>query len=246
MIHPRFPFRLCAAWLGLMAPVLAAQSAEGGASATVYLQRGWPKQSETNRQIRDINQTFGTGFHTWDDVANLNLGAQVFRPVHPRWSLGFEVDYSRGRIHGAHGVDTAAGPAQLDFEQSYSIYADILGVAEFLPLGRERRWIPFLQIGLGVAYERGATSLRLTNDYLDERLKVQDSGWFPLLTLGGGLDVFLTGQRTWYLEFGASYSWGRLKHSVPAEGSLAPSPTVVADTDSTGPNVWLGLGLRFK
>jgi hypothetical protein len=32
---------------------------------------------------------------------------------------------------------------------------------------------------------------------------------------------------------------------LPARGSLAPAPEVLADTDSTGPNYWLGVGRRF-
>jgi hypothetical protein len=51
-------------------------------------------------------------------------------------------------------------------------------------------------------------------------------------------------KRSWYAEIGISCSWVRLKHDVPASGSMAP-PTVTADTDSTGPNVWLGIGRRF-
>jgi opacity protein-like surface antigen len=222
-----------------------AQEAPKPWSATVYLQQSWPKQTEANRQIKDINTGFGSDFKTWDDVANLNLGLQVFRDLDACWKVGLELDYSQGRIHGTQTVDTVAGPATLAFEQKYTIYADLMVVAQYSPWGRQGRWIPFLTAGLGVAYDKDRTLLTLRNDFLDETLaQVDNSGWFPILTAGTGVDVYLTERRTWYAEAGLSYSWARLKHQVPASGALV-QPQVKADTDSTGPNVWLGLGRRF-
>jgi hypothetical protein len=78
-----------------------------------------------------------------------------------------------------------------------------------------------------------------------ELLRVDSKGWFPMATLGLGVDAYLTERRDWYAELGLSYSWVRAKRDVPATGLLAPGPTVRADTDSTGPNLWLGLGRRF-
>ena len=223
-----------------------AQAAPGPWSATAYVQQSWPKQTETNRQIRqDINGTFGSHFKTWDDVANLNLGVQLFRDLTSRWKAGLELDYSSGQIQGAETIDTLAGPATLSFEQKYSTYADLLAVAHYRPLGDQGRWIPFAVAGAGLAYEKDTTRLSLRNAFLDEGLQVDNSGWFPMFTLGIGLDVYLSGRRTWYAEVGASYSWARLKHTATATGTLAPAPAVTADTDSTGPNVWLGVGRRF-
>lgn len=222
-----------------------AQQAPGPWSATLYLQQSWPKQTETNRQIQDINSTFGSGFKTWADVANLNVGLQQLRELSPRWKVGVELDYSRGKVRGLQVVDTPAGPAQLAFEQEYTLYADLIALAQFRPLGAQGRWAPFLQAGIGLAYETDHTLLTLHNTLLNESLQVDNHGWFPIFTVGGGVDVFLTEPRTWYAEAGVSYSWARLRHTVPATGSLAPATTVLADTDSTGPNVWLGLGRRF-
>lgn len=243
----RFPSSAFGVGLLLLsvAPAALAQPADPAWSTTLYLQRSWPKQTETNQQIKDINAAFGARFQTWDDVANLNLGVQVLRQVQPAWQVGLQVDYSRGSLRGAQAVDTLAGPATLDFEQTYSLYADVLAVAQYLPLGRTGRWAPFLLAGAGLAYERDRTRLTLKNSSLDEALTVDNAGWFPVLSLGFGTDAYFTERRTWYLQCGASYSWARLKHSAPATGSLAPSPTVIADTDSTGPNLWLGLGRRF-
>ena len=245
------PVRLRLTASGLLAASLLlggapARAQEAGPwSATVYLQQSWPKQTETNRQIKDINAAMGSSFKTWDDVANLNLGVQVFRDLDPRWKVGLELDYSRGKIDGAATVDTLAGPATLAFEQKYTLYADLLALAQFRPLGMQGRWIPFLQAGLGLAYEKDRTQLTLRNALLDETLiHVDNDGWFPMLTVGAGVDVYLSERRTWYAEAGVSYSWSRLKHDVSASGSMAP-PTVTADTDSTGPNVWLGVGRRF-
>lgn len=239
--------RLLASAFTLLAALPAwAQADPGPWSATVYLQQSWPRQTETNRQIKqDINGTFGSHFQTWDDVANLNLGFLLFRDLSPRWKVGLEFDYSAGRIHGAETVATPAGPAALAFEQKYSVYADLLAVVHYRPLGQAGRWVPFVVAGAGVAYEKDRTRLTLQNALLDERLQVDNDGWFPMATVGVGVDAYLTPRRTWYAELGVSYAWARLKHTVPASGSLAPAPTVTADTDSTGPNVWLGLGRRF-
>ncbi|HJV38394.1 MAG TPA: outer membrane beta-barrel protein [Geothrix sp.] len=235
---------LGAALLLLTGAPAAAQEAAPW-TMTVYLQQSWPKQTETNRQIKDINAATGQSFKTWDDVANLNLGLQLFRDLDPRWKVGLELDYSRGKIDGAATVDTFVGPATLSFEQKYTVYADLLVLAQFRPLGKDRRVIPFLQGGLGLAYEKDRTLLTLRNPVLDETLiRVDNDGWFPMYTLGVGVDVYFSEKRTWYAEAGVSYTWARLKHDVAASGSLAP-PTVTADTDSTGPNVWLGIGRRF-
>lgn len=212
---------------------------------TAYVQQSWPKQTEANRQIREINATFGSSFRTWDDVPNLNLGVQLFRELNPRWMVGLGLDYSRGKVDGASPVDTPAGPAVLAFKQEYSIYADLFLLAQYRPLGPGGRWVPFLLGGVGLAYEKDQTSLTLRNSLLDESLQVDNHGWFPIATFGAGVDVYLSDRRSWYAEAGLSYSWARLKHTAPASGSLAPSPTVTADTDSTGPNLWLGLGRRF-
>jgi len=224
----------------------SAQDSPGPWSTTLYLQQSWPKQTETNRQIKqDINGAFGTHFQTWDDVANLNVGVLTFRDLTPQWKVGVEFDYSSGRIHGAETVATLAGPATMSFEQNYSTYADLLALVHYRPLGPEGQWVPFLSAGAGLAYDRDRTLLTLQNFLLDERLQVDNSGWFPILTVGAGADLYLTKARTWYLEVGLSYSWARLKHRVNASGSLASSPTVTADTDSTGPNLWVGYGRRF-
>ncbi len=235
----------------LVAPVpAAAQDASRPWSATVYLQQSWPKQTETNRQIKqDINGSLGTSFQTWDDVANGNLGLLVFRTVAPKWKAGFELDYSQGGISGRQGLaDFGLGPGNVAFEQKYSVYADLLAMVQYRPLGESGQWSPFLNAGVGLAYEKDRTLLTFnsslgTGDF--ELLKVDNSGWFPVLSFGLGVDVFLTKRRLWFAELGASYSWARLKHSAPATGLLAPAPTVTADTDSTGPNLWFGVGRRF-
>jgi len=245
MPFPWLRLRLLQAGFGLLGLSALAQEASGPWSITAFLQQSWPKQTETNRQIKEINTTFGSSFQTWDDVPNLNLGLQLFRELNPRWKVGLGLDYSRGKVDGTATVATPAGPATLSFKQEYSIYADLFLLAQYRPLGSGGRWVPFLLGGVGLAYEKDQTRLALRNSVLDESLQVDNSGWFPIATLGVGVDAYLSSRRTWYAEAGLSYSWARLRHSVAATGSLAPSPTVTADTDSTGPNVWLGVGRRF-
>ena len=54
-----------------------------------------------------------------------------------------------------------------------------------------------------------------------------------------------TRSRTTFLQVGTAYFWGRLEEEAAAQGSLAPAPQVTADTDSTGPNYWIGLSWRL-
>lgn len=246
MSSARLRLRLVQAGVCLLGLSLPTRAQDGSPwSMTAYLQQSWPKQTETNRQIREINATFGAAFRTWDGVPNLNLGLQLFRELDPKWKVGLGLDWSRGKIDGTTTVDTPAGAATLAFKQEYSIYADFFVLAQYRPLGANGRWVPFLLGGVGLAYEKDRTRLALRNGVLDESLQVDNSGWFPIATFGVGVDAYVSDRRTWCAEAGLSYSWARLRHSVPASGSLAPSPTVTADTDSTGPNVWLGLGRRF-
>ena len=87
---------LPAAILGfaLLAPGPAAAAETTGWSTSFYLQQAFPKQTRTNAQIEQINETFGVDFDTWDDVANLSLGAKLFRRVSDAWLVGIELDYS--------------------------------------------------------------------------------------------------------------------------------------------------------
>jgi len=238
----------------LLVMVAAIAVASGGPAAaqepdpfyfTLYLQQSWPKQTATNAQIQQINQMFGTRFDDWSDVANLSVGAQLFKKVSPHWKLGLQLDYSQGSIKGSATVPTEAGDATLAFEQRYSTYADLYVVAHYLPCPSCTRVIPFVYGGGGFGYEKDRTTLTLRNDYIDQGLVVDNDGWFPTFSAGVGIDVPLSSRDLWYLEFGAAYVWARMTHDVPASGALAPSPTVTADTDFTGPNIWIGIGRRF-
>lgn len=222
-----------------------ADADSGGGSLTVYLQQAFPKQTRTNAQIEEINAIFGADFDTWDDIANLSLGAKLFRRVDPAWLVGVEVDYSAGGLEGKTTIPTEAGPARLAFEQTYSIFTNVMAAAHYFPCSRCTRVEPFVLMGLGIGYEKDRTKLTLRNDYLDEGLFVDNDGYFPVGTAGIGVEITLSADRSWFLEAGGAYYWGRLEHHVPASGSLAPAPEVLADSDTTGPNYWLGVGYRF-
>ena len=212
---------------------------------TVYLQQSWPKQTATNAQIQQINQMFGTNFDDWSDVANLNLGLQLYKRVSPHWKLGLQLDYSQGAIKGHATVPTEAGDARLAFEQRYNIYVDLYVTAHYLPCVSCTRVIPFVYLGGGYGYEKDKTTLSLSNDYFNQGLLVKNDGSFPTVSAGVGIDVPLSPKNTWYMELGVAYVWARMTHTVPASGELAPAPQVTADTDFTGPNIWIGLGKRF-
>lgn len=229
----------------LAAPALLAGEPEKPFYLTLYLQQSWPKQTNTNNQIQEINTAFGTHFDDWSDIANLSLGLQLFHRVSPCWKVGIQLDYSQGSISGKATVPTQAGPAQLAFEQRYNVYTDLYLVAHFLPCPECSAVIPFVYGGAGVAYEKDRTTLTLSNDVINQGLRVDNDGTFPSFSVGIGADIPLSHASGWYAELGVAYAWARLKHTVPATGELAPAPTVTADTDSTGPNAWLGLGTRF-
>jgi hypothetical protein len=235
-----------AAAVGLvLAGSASAQTPDSDWYLTFYLQQSFPKQTNTNAQIEQINQMFGADFDTWDDVANLNLGMQLFLQLSPAWKVGFQVDYSSGSIDGVATVDTEAGPAELAFKQEYSLYTDLYAIAHYLPCPTCRDFVPFLYGGVGIAYEEDTTTLTLTNDYIDEYLRVENDGFCPSYSAGIGFDWYIGSQRLWYVELGGAYVWARMTQTVPAEGGLAPAPEVVADTDFSGPNYWIGVGRRF-
>lgn len=212
---------------------------------TFYLQQSYPKQTVTNNQIQQINQMFGANFDDWSDVANLSLGAQLFKRVSPYWKVGLQLDYSAGAIEGKSTIPTEAGDARLSFEQRYNTYFDVYAVTHFLPCPSCTRVVPFIYGGIGYGYEKDRTTLTLRNEFLDEGLRVDNDGWFPTFSAGVGIDVPLSSQDRWYVELGGAYVWARMTNTVPATGSLAPAPEVTADTDFTGPNYWIGIGLKF-
>jgi len=229
----------------LAASPAAAQESDRDFALTVYLQQAFPKQTTTNAQIEQINTQFGTAFDTWDDIANLSLGVQFLTKVSAYWQVGIEWDYSRGGLDGKGTVPTEAGPARLKFSQHYSIYTDLLAAAHFLPCRTCAKVVPFVLLAGGFGYERDTTRLTLRNDYVDQWLKVDNDGFFPVWTTGIGADIGLDRTGGTYLEVGGAYYWGRLDHKAKAEGPLAPASRIRADNDTTGPNYWLGVGWRF-
>ena len=228
-----------------ISPWVAAQQAQGTRSFTLYLQQAFPKQTNTNKQIDLINDTFGTSFDTWDDIANVSLGAKLFWRLSPSWLVGLEADLGAGGITGAATVETIAGPANVSFSQTYAIYADLMLATHYLPCRSCTTVEPFILGGVGVGYEQDTTRLTLANSFIYQRLFVENDGWFPVATLGIGVYAHVFSDPSWHLEGGVAYYWARLDHMVNAEGALAPAPQVRADSDTTGPNYWIGFGKSF-
>lgn len=216
----------------------AASAEPGDWTLTVYLQHAFPKQDTTNEQIEEINALLGTSFDTWDDIVNVSLGAQAFREMNHRLQLGIELDLGAG---GIEGEETTAAGLHASFEQTYAIFVNVLGVAHVI-LHDGERLRPFVLLGAGVGYEKDRTrlSVRGVGD-----VRVDNDGAFPAATAGIGAQWRVREGSRWHLEGGVAYYWGRLAHHVKAEGELAPSPYVLADNDSSGPNYWLGVGRRF-
>lgn len=241
-----FALLVAGAWGAEPAAALPAeQPVDAAWTLNLYLQEAFPKQTRTNQQIAEINSTLGTHFEDWADIHNLSLGGQLLRHVGSLFKLGVELDYSQGAVTGEEDVETLAGPARATFEQRYSTFADLLAAAHWLPCGSCRRVEPFVLLAAGVAYEKDQTTLTLRNDYLDESLRVDHDGTYPVATAGVGVDIPVNRRRTMFLQLGTAYFWGRLKEQAAARGSLAPAPEVTADTDSSGPNYWIGLSWRL-
>jgi hypothetical protein len=226
------------------ATAASAQGADWDGWWNVFVQQSFPKQTNTNEQIEQLNAMFGADLDTWDDVVNLSLGVQRFWKVGTHLRLGAELDLSQGQLDGEETVATEAGPARLKLVQRYSVFANALVAAHYLPCP-DCRVVPFVLAAVGVAYEQDRTTVTLNNTFIYEQLLVDNDGWFPVCTAGVGLDLPFRRGGEWYAILGVAYYWGRLDHNVPASGSLAPAPEVRADTDSTGPNYWVGVGKRF-
>jgi hypothetical protein len=222
----------------------AAQGSDWDNWWNIYIQQSFPKQTNTNKQIEQINSMFGADLPTWDDMVNLSLGTQLFWKVGGHLRVGAELDLSQGQLEGEETVTTEAGPTQLKLIQRYSMFVSALAAAHYLPCP-DCRVSPFVLGAVGVGYEKDRTTLTLNNSFIYEQLLVENDGWFPVYTAGVGLDIPFRRGGEWYGILGVAYYWGRLDHYVPASGSLAPAPEVRADTDSTGPNYWVGVGKRF-
>jgi hypothetical protein len=230
---------------------MLAQQVDPAWSMAGYLQQGWPKNTNTNQQIRDnINAPFGTHFETWDDVPNVNLGLLALRTVAPKWKVGLEADWSSGSIGGTQQAqDFGLGPGSVYLKEKYQTYADLQVLVQVRPFGDEGRVVPFLSTAGGLAYDNDSTTIRFMSSSgggTTDLLRVTNHGFFPVLNVGIGMDVFLSGKRLWFVETQLGYTWARLTRNAPASGPGANGqPTVKDDTDDTGPNVLLGVGRRF-
>jgi hypothetical protein len=245
---PRSAGLLC--WLLTLSFPALAQEPEPAWAIAGYLQQGWAKNTNTNQQIHDqVNGSLGTHYETWADVPNVNLGVLALRSVSPKWKVGLEADWSSGSIGGTQsGQNDMLGSGSVYFQEKYKTYADLQILVQVRPFGEQGRVVPFLSAASGIAYDNDTTTLRFTSSQGGdpmELLHVNNHGWFPVLNLGIGMDVFLSAKRAWFLETQLAYTWARLKRNAPASGLVASGPTVVDDTDDTGPNVLLGLGRRF-
>ncbi|MDR3673651.1 MAG: hypothetical protein P4L36_22600 [Holophaga sp.] len=228
-----------------------AQQADPLWSIAGYLQQGWPKNTNTNRQIHDdINTPFGTHFETWKDVPNVNLGILALRKVAPKWKVGLEGDWSSGSIGGTQTAqDFGYGPGSIYLKEKYQTYADLQVLVQMRPFGEEGRVVPFLSAAGGLAYDNDSTTIKFISSAgggTTDLLRVTNHGFFPILNLGIGMDIFLSARRAWFVETQLAYTWARLSRNAPASGPGANGqPTVRDDTDDTGPNILLGIGRRF-
>jgi hypothetical protein len=208
-----------------------------------YFQQSFPKQTKTNDQIDDLNSQFGTGFPTWDDTLNGNIGVFVLRTITRKLSAGVQFDYSAGRIGGREVVVTDLGDADIEFEQRYHHYIDLMGAVRYNFREDGNRLVPFLYGAAGVAHERDTSQLTIRNQFLDENLSVENSMAMPLGSVGAGVDLMF--ENGFFIEGMGSYTWGNKTKVVRAQGSLRSGDTIEANSQLTGPNYSIGVGKTF-
>jgi len=200
-----------------------------------------PKQTNTNKQIEQINDMFGVNFDTWTtsrtsvSVASILAGLSEVEGGH------------RNRLQ-PRGIDdeaTVETEAVRDpaFEQTYSVYT----TSSSRPLSACptcRVVVPFCVGGIGVAYEKDTTSCRSETNTSTSTCRSTTTGSSDVHRRDRNRQLrvryvqLVPGARS-VLRPGPSSTNGR-------GGGLARAPPEVrADQDSTGPSWWIGVGKRF-
>jgi hypothetical protein len=224
----------------------AAQLTTGERWLTVRFQRSWPDQGRTNDLIEQINEDFGADFDTWDDENVGHLGVSAVWRTTRHLRVGVDVDYYRGSLENSAQVPVAGGgTATLELDHKYTALFETTAVAQYMPWPALDPALPFLFAGVGFGYAKDRLTLRLGDQEELASATVHQNGFFPLFSIGAGVDLTLFRSPDWYLQAGAAYAWGSLETSAPVEGELAPGATATIGTDVRGPRVWLGVGSRF-
>ena len=224
----------------------AAQLTTGERWLTVRFQRSWPDQGGTNDLIARINEDFDADFDDWNDEAVGHLGVSAVWRTTRHLRIGVDVDYYRGALENSVQVpfgDDASVTLELDHK--YTALFETMAIAQYMPWPAMDPVLPFAFAGVGFGYAKDRLTLRLGDQEELARATVHQDGFFPLLSIGAGVDLTLFRSPDWYLQAGAAYAWGSLETSAPVEGELAPGATATIETNVRGPRVWLGVGSRF-
>jgi len=117
--------------------------------------------------------------------------------------------------------------------------------AHYFPCRSCERVKPFFLMAAGAAYEKDRTTLTLTNDYLDESLRVDNDGWFPAATAGVGVEITLVRRPRLVPGGGGRLLLGpprapRAGRGLARAGAPKCCPTTIDRT-----NYWIGIGRRF-
>ena len=214
--------------------------ASGGPLSLVgYVQYSQPAQTETNRQIADINMQLGTHLRDWHSVSSFNAGFMALWQMGDHWRVGPEVDLGFGGLKDSGVTETLYGPANASFEQEYSPYLDVLAVGQFHALPG-KSIDPFVVVGVGGAYDRDVTKLTVSNDLFKQEFRVPNRSLMPLFTAGVGADVRLANST--FVELAAGYTYAMSTNTRDAEGDLLPpGSTVRVVNDLRGPYASIGL-----
>lgn len=235
------------ALLALLAALpAAAQLTTGERWLTLRLQRSWPDQGGTNDLIELINGQFDTELEDWDDQNVGHLGVSAVWRTARRLRIGIDLDYSRGALENSAQVPVeGGGTVTLELDHKYTALFEVMAVAQFMPWPALDPALPFFFAGAGVGYAKDRLTLRLGDQEELASATVHQDGFFPLFSIGAGVDVALFRNPDWYLQAGAAYAWGSLETLAPVEGDLFPGAEAVVETNVRGPRLWLGVGSRF-
>ena len=224
----------------------AAQLTTGERWLTVRFQRSWPDQGRTNDLIAQINDDFGAAFDDWNDENVGHVGVSAVWRTTRLLRVGVDVAYFRGALQNSYQVATpGGGTAALELDHKYTALFETMAVAHYMPWPAMDPALPFAFAGIGFGYAKDRLTLRLGDQDELASATVHQNGFFPLFSIGAGVDLTLFRSPDWYLQAGAAYAWGSLETSAPVEGDLAPGATATIETNVRGPRVWLGVGSRF-
>ncbi len=229
----------------------------------------YPKLTNANHMIRDINTMTGSSLRDWDTIWVESIDIVLWKDLSKYFKTDFAVAYSSGSLlsssTGFRGMPMAVG---IRMRQRYSALAMWTNLY-FYPLTTNCRdeyrsgllLEPFVAAGLGYTYFRSESVFKLRKqNLLYDRVRVNwnDSEWGCKLMVGFNLNLGKINPRLekWLITVSAFQVWNRLKGNavthftdglklggVPVNVDLRASRRM--DIDLSGQYYSLAIGVYF-